>query len=502
MTIITLQNANINTPLDSFGNVQTSSPDPQVSLTFQTGLINTQDLVDSYTNGSGAITNSVPFANITSGTTANSYANMKSQRLVKYNPGLGIAMRFTTIWNTGISGTTQIVGFGTASNGYFFGYNGTDFGVLRRTGGLPEIRTLTVTTAATGTGNTTVTLGGIAYLVAVTSAGATVQSTAREIASGNFTRTTPSGLNEGWTASYQGAVVTFIARTSGSRSGTYGVALQGVAGTFASVQSGLTATNTWVAQSAWNTNKFNSGSFILDPTKGNVYQITFQWLGFGQITFWVENPNTGNFEVAHYIRYANTSISTSINNATCPAYAYVDNGSTTSIITIKIPSIGIFVYNGGKTGTLLLPTNTAVNSGTASLNTTYQNLLSIRNKVVVNSIENFASLLLSVISLSFISSAGRIARFRISLNPIFGGNVTWASMGIYSSVDFTTSLVNITNSGRELFNIYLSTNNSQVLNIINNNIIIQPGTIVCISVSTSANDATATIGASLSWIED
>ena len=43
----------------------------------------------------------------------------------------------------------------------------------------------------------------------------------------------------------------------------------------------------------------------LDPTKLNVFQINFRWLGAGQIRFSIENPLNGDMIVFHEIRYAN-----------------------------------------------------------------------------------------------------------------------------------------------------------------------------------------------------
>ena len=72
----------------------------------------------------------------------------------------------------------------------------------------------------------------------------------------------------------------------------------------------VNSVDTWYPQTSWNTEKMTAGeinSMTLDPTKGNVYEIQFQYLGFGQIEFSVENSSTGAFDVVHVIRFANTS---------------------------------------------------------------------------------------------------------------------------------------------------------------------------------------------------
>ena len=71
------------------------------------------------------------------------------------------------------------------------------------------------------------------------------------------------------------------------RKGTYGVTVTQV-----------TVTDTWIPQVSWNQDPFNgtgASGVVLDPTKGNVYKIQMEWLGFGDINFFIENPNNGDF---------------------------------------------------------------------------------------------------------------------------------------------------------------------------------------------------------------
>jgi hypothetical protein len=70
-----------------------------------------------------------------SNTNAAGNASYSSRRAAKYRPGQGITARFTAAFTTGVANSTQIVGVGNATNGYFFGYNGTAFGICHRNGG-------------------------------------------------------------------------------------------------------------------------------------------------------------------------------------------------------------------------------------------------------------------------------------------------------------------------------------------------------------------------------
>ena len=53
---------------------------------------------------------------------------------------------------------------------------------------------------------------------------------------------------------------------------------------------------------------------IINPQNGNVFQISLQWLGFGAITFYVENPATGALFPFHTFRYANSNTEPSLSN--------------------------------------------------------------------------------------------------------------------------------------------------------------------------------------------
>lgn len=75
----------------------------------------------------------------------------------------------------------------------------------------------------------------------------------------------------------------------------------------------------------------------LDPQKGNVYEIRYQWLGYGMQYFSVEN-DSGTLEVVNRIRYANHFDDVSVTNPNLPIAAYVQNGGNSSPVWIKSPS--------------------------------------------------------------------------------------------------------------------------------------------------------------------
>jgi hypothetical protein len=291
---------------------------------------------------------------LSTGAAANQSAQLNSIVPLQYHAGMGANVRFTGLFTTGVAGSTQLIGVGSASDGFFFGYNGADFGVLRRRGGESEVRTLTITTKSTTAENITITLDGDAdATVAVTDATATdVTTTANEIAAHDYTN-----LGRGWSVYSEGAKVIFVAIDASSRAGTYSVAGTTVVGTFAQDIAGISATDTWVYQNKENADNWSAdkgdgrgGLPVMDWTKGNVFQIRYQWLGYGMISFYVETPATGELTLVHQMPYANENTVLSVNNPTLQFCYLVENISNTTDIILMSGSIGGFtegMTNGG-----------------------------------------------------------------------------------------------------------------------------------------------------------
>ena len=291
--------------------------------------------------GNSSIENSM--LKLSTGAAANQSSSILSREIARYQPGVGYRARFTGVFTTGVANSNQVIGIGDSGEGLFFGYNGTSFGIMRRKGGKPEIRTLTVTTASSTAEDITITLDGDAETtVTVTNSGDTT-TTANEIASHDY-----SGVGGGWTAKAVGATVVFSSWSSSSKTGTYTLSSATTAvGTFAQTLSGTSPTDNWVAQSSWNGDDIFDGNGItgvtLDPTKGNVFQIDLQYLGFGLIRFFIEDPDDGEMHLVHSIEYANANTVPSLDNPSLHLHACAENSSNTSDIVLKTASMGIFV---------------------------------------------------------------------------------------------------------------------------------------------------------------
>ncbi len=475
----------------AFGELSIAELTPIVQL-HSAYNINTR-IIQARDNGGASSINNNMFQ-VSTGASANRMSSLISRVAVKYNAGQGGICRFTALFTSGVANSTQYAGIGSASEGYYFGYNGTAFGILRRQGGSPEIRTLTVSTGSSDVDSITITLDGDAEAVSVTDVSGDATLTANEIASHDF-----SNVGQGWVAHSMGANVIFESYNAASKAGAYSLAdATSAIGTFAQSVVGAAPTETIIAQTSWNTDTFDgngASGVTLDPTKGNVFQVKYQWLGFGLITFFIENPADGNYHLVHKIEYANANTIPSVDNPTLPlCLAVINTSNTTDIVLRSASMMGGIEGKDIQEGIL----NAAVLE-TTSIGTTETPVLTIHNHTVYQSKVNRVRVKLDEIGVSFdASSANKPAVLRLRLNP----TLTGAS---FSAVDADTSVVRKDTSatavsgGILFFAQSLSEGAAPILDLVNRNIFLEPGETV--TVSLEASNGTIDPDISFGWKE-
>lgn len=479
----------------AFDEVLIVEPTPTVQLDFPYN-INT-DIIEKRENNSGTITQATGMAVIQSGGSTNSAAHMLSRVALKYDPGQGGLVRFTALFTTGVANSVQLAGLGEVGDGFFFGYNGAAFSILRREKGKPEIQTLTVSSASgSGAGTITINLDGVAKTLEL-ELNDTVREIAVKIADTDFDDT---GL--GWTATVNNATVIFKAWSDGNKTGTFSLAdtdTTGAEGTFAETVAGASTTNNWIAQASWNVDVMDGtgpSGMTLDPTKGNVYQIGYQWLGFGMITYFIENSDTGDFQPVHRIKYANTNTEPSLQNPTLPLHVMAKNTSNTSNLTVKTSSMAAFVEGRVRDLGII----NARSDDLTSLATTELPVLSIKNKVVYQSTINRVQVEPLFISLA--SEGSKPIIFRIKLNPTLTGTPAFADVSTNTSVvSVDTSASGITAStGRELLTLVLGKTDSKLLDFTRIKRMLHPGDSLTVTAeATAGTGQEATV--SFTWEE-
>lgn len=128
--------------MSAFGTLETAELTPIIQTDFVYGL-NTQIWQTATVSGTGAtVDTNTARLRVQSGTGSANYAYILSRRPVRYRAGQGTVARFTTVFTAGVANNIQIMGMGTIVtnapyDGFFFGYNGTDFGIVHYNRGTP-----------------------------------------------------------------------------------------------------------------------------------------------------------------------------------------------------------------------------------------------------------------------------------------------------------------------------------------------------------------------------
>jgi hypothetical protein len=329
----------IDGPNSTFGDVRVTTITPQAQGDFVYGIQG--DIFTTSSFAGGTTTTSNGLCELASGTNPAGSATVQLRRGLKYRAGQGSLMRVTALYDTPNAGNAQFVGCGNAECGYFVGYFGTSFGILHSQTGQREIRELTVTTGA-GTGDVTVTLDGNAIVVPVTG-GSSPEQTAYQLAKADYSQVG----NGGWLAdAVSGSVYYVAARSNSTSTGSYSVAGSSIVGSFTRTKAGLAQTNTFITQSSFNVDKLDGNGptgMTLDQSKGNVFEIGFQYLGFGNAKFDIEDEETGKFRTFHIIKNTNSRTTPVLKNPNVSALATSANIGGTTSTTLRAASIAAFI---------------------------------------------------------------------------------------------------------------------------------------------------------------
>ena len=381
-----------------------------------------------YTSGSGTTGVANKMFYTSSGTSAYGYGAIQSFRALNYRAGEGGLARFPALFESSVANSQQGVGLINLSDELSFGYNGTTFGIWYRSGGYAEVRTIQVTGAAGASTDLTLTLNSVGYTIPLTSG--TVQHNAYEIA------TWLNANQSVWDADQVDDSVIISAKSDGAKSGTYTYSHAISTGTITQNTAGVTKTSTHITQSSWN----KDTASWLDPTQGNVYQIKYQYLGFGGIKFYVEDPDSADFKLVHIIKYANDNTLPSLTNPSMRLGLYSfnaniaqDTGSTTDLVVRASSFLGASEGVQAKTRNSRGTSNTQTSVGTS-----FTNILSLRNRRTYNDYINQVEVEPEFLVVA--SESNKNSEFRIYTNPTFSGETNFQEIGTNLVIDGGTSI--------------------------------------------------------------
>lgn len=263
---------------------------------------------------------------------------LKSNGFTKYKPGQGIDHRFTGRFPNGHQTfCDQYVGVFTPQDSLCFGYfsgSETEFSIRYQKFGSQQFDRVTLTQTSLTTGGTitfTITdTNGTTIINVVIASGESVNIIAEKCSSAINNSLNAGTFGFKCQFYHLGTITTYyldiLSNGTNSSSISISSSVTNVTLSLINITSANTPISEIIPQREWNINtcidmgslslnyERNPTGFILDPTKGNVFRIHFQYLGFGAITFFVEQNETDVLIPVHQIKFQNLNDNPSLKN--------------------------------------------------------------------------------------------------------------------------------------------------------------------------------------------
>lgn len=373
--------------VSAFGTLVAQPETTVVELQFPYGLL-TEHLNLSASNG-GYVSSSLGMAVVNAGTVSNGYAALESKAANHYVAGTGGRFKFAGFFVSGaMDSATQEVGIGDSQDGFFFGYSGSLFGVLRRSAGVDN----------------------------------------------------------------------------------------------------------WIPQASWSLDTMDgrgpSGQ-TLDPTRGNVYQVSYQWLGFGAITYFVEDGSTGMLFPVHRIGYANGNHATSVRDPNLPLRMAVRQWGATGSAAINVSSICAAVE-----GQMPVHGIRRADQDTVAAVSGEVPAITVLNSGTFNGRPNRMRVRIDSLSIASRDNTN-LTQYRLLVNASLGGASFVPASSSVSPVAVDKAATGSL-GGREILFVGLGPNGAQVVDLSDYNIRLNPGE----SLTVTCSGSNSTCLAGLSWIEE
>jgi hypothetical protein len=197
-------------------------------------------------------------------------------------------------------------------------------------------------------------------------------------------------------------------------------------------------TPTVINQTAWNVDVMdgtgsasNPSGMLLDPTKGNLYQVSYG-SGFGAVNFSIESDLTGDMVLVHVLEYGNSFVVPSTYNPSHPMCAEAHNGTIgTDDIVLSVAAMSGFIEGENlPTG----PQNGIDDSIGAT--TTELPILTLQGRSTFGGQVNKVDALLRFVSVN--NDVNQPATFRIRRGATFSAAPTFVDVSTLTSVIETT----------------------------------------------------------------
>lgn len=263
----------------------------------------------------------------------------------------------------------------------------------------------------------------------------------------------------------------------------------------------------WIPQINWNIDTMNGdGNYInqsggkLNPSTGNIFQITLGYDGFNDVIFSIYDSMSEMFIPVHTIEYNGiTPIITS--SSFRLLYQTINTATTVSGVDLITASGGVFMELKQKMGVKYGRSISKTTPGTAELN-----LLTLRNNTTINTITNKS--IISLDSLNFgITNTGNGSSFantitiNLILNPTVGGTPSFVNTDSVNSLSAIDTAGTTITGGTIIQSFSDGYVNSSTVDIGMQNIILNPGDIITVSALCTGSNGNTVVVCSLNWVE-
>jgi hypothetical protein len=478
----------------AFGELLTASVVPIVQLDALYGLTgDNAEQFQTYTALSGEANTVGNQFHVKASSTQYSYGVLRSKRFLRYRPGQGALARFTARFTQGIVNTEQRAGLFNQENAFMFGYNGTSFGILHSYGFKTEIVELKITTKSSTSANATIVLNGVSFTVALVN-DATINDTAAKIATYNFT---------GWQVEQRDDTVIFLALTTGPKTGAYTFTNGTAVGAFTVAQTGVVGTDNWIPQSEWNKDKCdgslnpitNQSNINLDPTKFQVFQIQYRWLGAGVINFGLEDPNTGNIIIIHSIHWVNRNTTLSVDNPSMKI-GYVAYNLGGGVVEVWGGSMAMFIE--GQVDQINYPKSTSHTISSGLTQNIFHHMLSINNPITHSGKINTREVIIQDMTVAVQSTDPVVASLYVD-QPLATGTHIYTTQ-TNRLVAVSKEVGTISSTATPIIEYNLPNNGGQQFDLTKYRIVLSPGSTLAVAVSSTNSIANTAV--SLTWKVD
>jgi hypothetical protein len=485
----------------AFGEYAVSELTPVVQLDPIYGLPTNSFQTYSFTSGIATTRNSLFVAE--TGTSAYGYSVVRSKRFLRYRPGQGGVARFTAHFINPTVGVTLRAGFFSQESALQVGFNTNGkFGILRQYGTKAEIRKLTITTAASSSGISTVILNGTSYNVSLVNDSADTSATAAKLGfSTSYATHIPDQRDN---------TIIFLANSVGPQTGNFQFipGTTGAVGTFTTIQSGKVATEEWTYQEDWNLDNLtgvggteNPSGVTLDTTKLNVFQINYRWLGAGEQRYAIENPINGDMIFVHHAHYSNKYNIPWVDNPSFKiGYAAANLSGVGIASTAAVCGASLMMGVEGKIVQNVYPSSAFRSTAGLSANVV-NHLITVQNPTTNNGVLNTREIIMKALTGTF-NSGQAPAEIMVFLDAplatgshIFktqpGGN----SIALISEEDGTIS----ESTNTPILSYAVASSGSLNIDLSSYRIVVSPGSNISLGIKASSITATNT---SLIWEVD